>query len=94
MRSCRTDASAALSAIPGVSKVTVADQHEQFTGYEVESESTHDVRRDVARTIVDQGWGLLELRPTRMSLEQIFLELTTEDPEENAQQAQPGGNAA
>jgi len=90
----RTDASAALSAIPGVSKVTVADQHEQFTGYEVESESTHDVRRDVARTIVDQGWGLLELRPTRMSLEQIFLELTTEDPEENAQQAQAGGNAA
>ena len=90
----RTDASSALSAIPGVSKVTVADQHDQFTGYEVESESTHDVRRDVARTIVDQGWGLLELRPTRMSLEQIFLELTTEDPEENAQQAQPGGNAA
>jgi gliding motility-associated transport system ATP-binding protein len=90
----RTDASSTLSAIPGVSKVTVADQHEQFTGYEIESESTHDVRRDVARTIVDQGWGLLELRPTRMSLEQIFLELTTEDPEENAQQAQAGGNAA
>jgi ABC-2 type transport system ATP-binding protein len=90
----RTDASSALSAIPGVSKVTVADQHEQYTGYEVESESTHDVRRDVARTIVDQGWGLLELRPTRMSLEQIFLELTTEDPEENAQQAPPGGTAA
>jgi ABC-2 type transport system ATP-binding protein len=90
----RTDASSALSAIPGVSKVTVADQHEQFTGYEIESESTHDVRRDVARTIVDQGWGLLELRPTRMSLEQIFLELTTEDPEENPQQAQAGGNAA
>jgi gliding motility-associated transport system ATP-binding protein len=91
----RTDASSALAAIPGVSKVTVADQHEQFTGYEVESEPTRDVRRDIARTIVDQGWGLLELRPTRMSLEQIFLELTTQDPEENAQQqAQAGGNAA
>jgi gliding motility-associated transport system ATP-binding protein len=90
----RTDASSALSAIPGVRQVTVADQHEQFTGYEVESEPTHDVRRDVARTVVDQGWGLLELRPTRMSLEQIFLELTTEDPEENAQQAPSGGNAA
>ncbi len=25
------------------------------------------------------GWGLLELRPTRMSLEEIFLQLTTEE---------------
>ena len=25
------------------------------------------------------GWGLLELRPMRMSLEEIFLSLTTED---------------
>ena len=27
----------------------------------------------------DAGWGLLELRPMRMSLEDIFLSLTTED---------------
>ena len=26
------------------------------------------------------GWGLLELRPVRMSLEDIFLQLTTEEP--------------
>ena len=30
-------------------------------------------------TVVHQGWGLLELRPMRMSLEEIFLSLTTED---------------
>jgi hypothetical protein len=29
---------------------------------------------------VGSGWGLLELRPTRMSLEEIFLSLTTEEP--------------
>jgi hypothetical protein len=28
---------------------------------------------------VTSGWGLLELRPMRMSLEEIFLSLTTED---------------
>jgi hypothetical protein len=28
---------------------------------------------------VTRGWGLLELRPMRMSLEDIFLSLTTED---------------
>ena len=30
--------------------------------------------------IVTRGWGLLELRPMRMSLEEIFLSLTTEEP--------------
>jgi len=73
------DAPQALSAIPGVTKVSVADTHAQFTGYEIESEPNRDVRRDVARTVVDQGWGLLELRPMRMSLEEIFLQLTTEE---------------
>jgi hypothetical protein len=29
--------------------------------------------------VVTSGWGLLELRPMRMSLEQIFLSLTTEE---------------
>ena len=29
--------------------------------------------------MVSSGWGLLELRPMRMSLEEIFLSLTTEE---------------
>ena len=48
------------------------------SGYEVESERGRDIRRDLARAVVDGGWGLLELRPMRMSLEEIFLQLTTE----------------
>ena len=59
-------------------------------GYEVESERGHDVRRDLARTVVTAGWGLVELRPLRMSLEQVFLELTTEDREpERSPEDQP-----
>jgi ABC-2 type transport system ATP-binding protein len=73
------EAADALGAIPGVTKVSVADRHERFVGYEIESEPNRDVRRDVARTVVNNGWGLLELRPTRMSLEEIFLQLTTEE---------------
>ena len=54
-------------------------------------EPNHDVRRDVARAVVDRGWGLLELRPTRMSLEEIFLQLTTEEqPAEHAEEVQHG----
>jgi hypothetical protein len=40
---------------------------------------------------VSQNWGLLELRPTRMSLEEIFLSLTTE--EEEKESAQPASGA-
>jgi len=68
-----------LQTIPGVRKVTVADRHANVVGYELEAETNQDIRRDVARAIVDRGWGLLELRPTRMSLEDIFLQLTTEE---------------
>jgi ABC-2 type transport system ATP-binding protein len=73
------EAADALGTIPGVTKVTVSDRHERLTGYEIESEPNRDIRSDVARTVVNNGWGLLELRPTRLSLEEIFLQLTTEE---------------
>ena len=79
------DATALLSGLPGVTKVTAADRHETFTGYEVEAEPNRDIRTDVARAVVQNGLGLLELRPTRITLEEIFLQLTTEDMNDVAQ---------
>jgi len=72
-------ANGALSGIPGVTRVVEADRKGGVIGYEVESERGRDIRRDLARTVVSSGWGLLELRPMRMSLEEIFLSLTTQD---------------
>jgi len=83
------DAGSLLASIPGVTRVAAADQREGLTGFEIESEHGHDVRRDLARAVVSQGWGLLELRPMRMSLEEIFLSLTTDDVA-----AVAGGDAA
>jgi len=37
------------------------------------------VPETVAQTVVEQGWGLLELSPERRSLEQIFVDITTGD---------------
>jgi len=71
----------ALGRLAGVTRVVEADRRDSVTGYEVETERGRDIRRDLARTIVNSGWGLLELRPMRMSLEEIFLSLTTEDLE-------------
>ena len=45
------------------------------------------MRRELARAVVTSGWGLLELRPMRMSLEDIFLSLTTEEAPTPAQDA-------
>jgi ABC-2 type transport system ATP-binding protein len=77
----------ALGGIAGVRKVARVDGTAAATGYEIDVEPNVDVRPDVARTIVNRGWGLLELRPLRMSLEEIFLQLTTEEqPEEAARE--------
>ena len=73
------DAAASLSGVPGVTRVVEADRRDGMIGFEVDSESGRDVRRDLARTVVSSGWGLLEMRPMRMSLEDVFLSLTTEE---------------
>jgi ABC-2 type transport system ATP-binding protein len=51
-------------------------------GFTVEAELGVDVRRDLAAMVVGQGWGLLELRPVGMSLEDVFLRLTTKEEED------------
>jgi ABC-2 type transport system ATP-binding protein len=73
------DASAALGRIAGVTRVSESDRHESLVGFEVQSESGRDIRRDLAKAVIANGWGLLELRPMRMSLEEIFLSLTTDE---------------
>ncbi len=75
-----------LERLPGVTRVTVADRRDGVAGYEVDSERGHDVRRELARAVVSHDWGLLELRPMRMSLEEIFLSLTTEEQPTEATQ--------
>ena len=74
-----SDAAGALTRVPGVMRVAESDRRDGIVGYEVESGSGHDVRRDLARAVVASGWGLLELRPMRMSLEEVFLSVTTEE---------------
>ncbi len=74
-----------LSRVPGVTGVHPAERHGEAAAYEVESVRGQDIRRDLARTVVSGGWGLLELRPLRMSLEEIFLQVTTEEPAQRAE---------
>jgi ABC-2 type transport system ATP-binding protein len=70
---------ASLSAVAGVTRVAATPARDGLVDVEVDSERGHDVRRELAAAVVTGGWGLLELRPMRMSLEDIFLSLTTEE---------------
>jgi ABC-2 type transport system ATP-binding protein len=82
------DVQAALQGLSGVTRVS-ATPKDGAAEVEVESERGRDIRRDLAATVVNRGWGLLELRPMRLSLEDIFLSLITEDAAERPQETEP-----
>jgi ABC-2 type transport system ATP-binding protein len=75
-----------LQQVPGASGVQVeaahADGHIIVT---VEANMGKDIRSAIAAKIVEKGWPLFEMRGMSLSLEEIFLELTTQD----AAQPQP-----
>jgi ABC-2 type transport system ATP-binding protein len=75
-----------LAQIPGTSRLTMepprADGHLSAT---VEAAQGNDIRSQIAARVVEKGWPLYELHGVSLSLEEIFLELTTDD----AAHAQP-----
>ncbi len=73
------DPSLALEQLDGVVSVSVNPESNGASVVDVQVAQGDDVRRHLANAIVSNGWGLLELRRLKMSLEDIFLELTTQD---------------
>jgi ABC-2 type transport system ATP-binding protein len=73
------EAGAHLAAVPGVTRVKSMESHGSLSAFEIESDAGRDVRRELAAAVVARGWGLLELRPLRASLEDVFLQLLTDD---------------
>jgi ABC-2 type transport system ATP-binding protein len=70
-----------LLAVPGVSRVVRENGHAGRSTWQVETGSDAAIRREVSRAIVEAGWGLFELRPIGLSLEEIFLKLTSKEEE-------------
>jgi len=64
-----------LCAVDGVQEV----QDRGDGTFEIQCVRECDPRTTLAELAVGQGWGLLELRPVGMSLEEIFLTLTTRE---------------
>jgi ABC-2 type transport system ATP-binding protein len=66
-------------AIEGVLNIQEDAASIPFPTYMVECRLDTDLRRDLAATVVNQGWGLLDLRSISLSLEDVFINLTTKE---------------
>src|SRR5579871_5807514 len=73
-----------LETVSGVSRVVFKETRQNSSIFEVESTKDRFIRGDLARCVVEAGWNLNELRPTAMSLEEIFLQLTGTEASEPA----------
>ena len=54
-------------------------EREGFTPFIVDARPNEQASELIAKTIINSGWGLSNLTPLPMTLEEIFLELTTEE---------------
>ncbi len=66
-----------VEGVRGVSSVSVKPDN----SLEFETAANMDVRPEVARAVIKAGLDLLELHPESLSLEEIFLQLTRDEPQ-------------
>ena len=70
-----------LSQIPGAKNVQIeVARSDGHVAVNVEAAPGKDIRSQLAAKIVEKGWQLFELRGVSLSLEDIFLQLTTDEP--------------
>lgn len=75
---------AAIQQLNQVTAITVqSSRKENVATYRVETAAGTDLRKELAATVVQNGWGLLGLKSEGLSLEDIFLRLTTKEEEVN-----------
>jgi ABC-2 type transport system ATP-binding protein len=69
-----------LSEISGVEKVNIIPPiKEKVNKYVVITDKEKDLRKEISARIVNSGFGLLEIKIEEMTLEDIFLKLTTRE---------------
>jgi ABC-2 type transport system ATP-binding protein len=65
----------ALQGVAGVSQVLSRGEAK----YLVEADNGKELRSELARVVVERGWQLLELKAQEFTLEEVFLNLVTEE---------------
>ena len=81
----------ALEQLEGVTQVDISPiENSDHLSVVVESESGRDLRSAIASSVIGQGFDLYELRAVSLSLEDIFLQLTTEEHQTAQERAAAG----
>jgi len=76
---------AALSAVAGVGSVRLSRAAQDGeVELIVEAGGEGDIRASLARAVLDRGWDLLELAALQISLEDVFIDLVTEETYDDA----------
>jgi ABC-2 type transport system ATP-binding protein len=65
----------ALNAVSGVNRVLSQGEGK----YLVETDNGNELRPQLARIVVERGWQLLELKSQEFTLEEVFINLVTEE---------------
>jgi ABC-2 type transport system ATP-binding protein len=85
VRGPESDILSTLTSIEGVENAEVtksaAGDTSEASNYVVSLKPKADPRAEMSAAIVRNGWALIELRPERASLEDIFIKATAECPE-------------
>jgi ABC-2 type transport system ATP-binding protein len=66
-----------LEKVSGVTRVITKESKEAKARFTVESQKDSHVRPELAKAVIESGWQLNELHGMGLSLEEIFLELTS-----------------
>jgi ABC-2 type transport system ATP-binding protein len=70
-----------LRSIPGVTRVGYDEGRRggNVNSFLIDTKKDLDIRKEIAAYVVTRNWGLLGMKITRLSLEDIFLKLVTEE---------------
>ncbi|MEI8130811.1 MAG: ABC transporter ATP-binding protein [Leptolinea sp.] len=71
-----TDLLPLLSPLPGILSVAALNESEA----EISMSPGQDIRPEIARQIINNGFDLLQMQSTNLSLEEIFMQLTQDEP--------------
>ena len=69
-----------INKLRALKKVTTVTE-EKPAQFIIDCEPNADIQDEIAQLTLDNKWGLVELKPVSMTLEDIFLKLTLEESE-------------
>lgn len=72
-----------LRNIDGVKNVKFEKTNSNIVDFIIESDKSRDIRKDIASTIIRNDWNLYEMYKKEVSLEDIFLQLVTQENQSN-----------